>query len=202
MENKKILIGTGIGILAIIAIVAVVLISGCVEEKRITEEQAIAIANATEEVQGFLKLYQDANVDVEVVEVGGCEFIAETTGEYIKCTQEIDKKKGLIVVYWVGEYWKPRYSTAVKIGIDTETGKIVSKYPKLEYIKSGVYCETDEECNSTCSSCGCACINFINYDWDIYYLKEEACPVPIGTTIDPVECKCVNHICVIVNQSN
>ena len=33
MENKKILIGTGIGILAIIAIVAVVLISGCVEEK-------------------------------------------------------------------------------------------------------------------------------------------------------------------------
>ncbi|PKM91959.1 MAG: hypothetical protein CVU81_03070 [Euryarchaeota archaeon HGW-Euryarchaeota-1] len=43
VENKKILIGTGIGILAIIAIIAVVLISGCFEEKQTPKDELLKL---------------------------------------------------------------------------------------------------------------------------------------------------------------
>ncbi len=185
--KTKILIGTGIGILAIIAIIAVVLISGCVE---ITDEQAIAIANSTHEVQEFLKLYPDAKLNVKKCIV--CTIFTEVGGlDIFTCKTTSMQQPGWIITYsFKTEYNKK--SIEVKIGINAETGEILAKYPKLEYIEKWNYCENDADCITPKDEhlYSCDCTNFIQ-------------PVPIWMScrgVTPLNCKCQNNTCTTLNK--
>ena len=70
-NNQKILIEIGI-----LAIVLVVLISVCVEEKsQLTEEEAIKIANESEYTKSLFELYNGANIDGGKVDIKIKEII-------------------------------------------------------------------------------------------------------------------------------
>jgi len=67
--DKKILIGTGIGILALV-VIGIVLISGCVDKNsQLTREDAIKMANDSEYVKSLFELYDGATIDGKKVEV-------------------------------------------------------------------------------------------------------------------------------------
>ncbi|MFH1722288.1 MAG: hypothetical protein ABH950_06775 [Candidatus Altiarchaeota archaeon] len=150
------------------------------------EENISIIVSRLEEVTSFLELYPSARH--AVFNVGGCEFIAETKGVELECTREIDQQKGLIFAYWMGENWKGRHSTALKIGLDSKSGEIKEIYPKLDYINDKGYCESDSECVPASSKC--ACVNFI-HRYPPWGIIEEEC----GPAIAVSECGCIDNTC-------
>jgi len=257
MKNKKILIGTGIGILVLVLLIVVLYPKDCghwtqgdkeecdcvgikvgscpkdvlcdgesykcfglcancryeqmTEQTQITKEQAIAIANATEEVQVFLKLYPDAQLNVkhtideymaccsgcplsiwrvypDVILRGSMTRFCSNREECFssrpaKCNEDI----------WGVMYYYPNDNTSEKITalieLNGTNGEILAKYPKLEYIKKFNYCEQDEDCE--CALCSgldlpcCPCGNFIHVrGWD--KLSDS--------------CKCVNNTCTTTNK--
>lgn len=137
----------------------------------VTEAQAIAAASATEGVQTFLGLYPDAKV--AVADIGGCEWAAELKGIYVKCSQEIDAKRRIVVAYWTGDTWKGRHSTAVKVGLDPGSGEVIATYPGQGYIKDVVHCESDGDCAIHVH--GCSCTNMIWKDHVPEGIEAEAC---------------------------
>ncbi|ODS42692.1 MAG: hypothetical protein MSIBF_05160 [Candidatus Altiarchaeales archaeon IMC4] len=170
--------------------------------KQITVSQAIAKARATEEVQEFLKWYPDAGVSV-VEGYEGCELVAVTEDAKIKCTRELLKKDGLIVAYWVGENLEGRAATAVRIGIDAQTGEILAKYPKLEYIKNPEHCEKDNDCIHLRYVDTCA--NFVGER----YISSQSCAMSSSGTACGMHgefnwttsCKCINNTCIITEKT-
>ncbi len=184
----KVKILIAVGILGVIA--GIVLIGGffkdkaqAIEAKAITKEQAIQIANATEEVREFLKLYPQANLMVFqsccVPESG--VFFAE------KCKCIMRQTDPWVVAYSTDKYWDSPVS--VRIAINSTSGEIFTKYPKLEYIKNKNYCEKDQDCAIHIS--GCACSNLIGKDYVRSGIVLETCnPEGLG-----LNCKCVNNIC-------
>ncbi|ODS41217.1 MAG: hypothetical protein A7315_06850 [Candidatus Altiarchaeales archaeon WOR_SM1_79] len=116
------------------------------EEKpeQITEQEAIAIANATREVRAFLMLYPDAEINV-------LNYYYEGFGV----------KNDTPKVFYVGVLWNG--STPIEIAISKKTGVILAKYSILEYIKNPVYCENDSDCIGTVLNMGAGfCTNFIH----------------------------------------
>jgi len=101
-------------------------------KKQITKEQAMAIANATEEVKEFLKLYPDAELT----------------------------SYSLVNGVWTFAYRKSKYSTmeSLWVSVNETSDKTIWSIPKLEYIKKWNYCENDEDCECVY---GCGCYNFI-----------------------------------------
>ncbi|PKP60208.1 MAG: hypothetical protein CVT88_03640 [Candidatus Altiarchaeales archaeon HGW-Altiarchaeales-1] len=168
----------------------------------ITESQAIAIANATEEVQEFLKLYPDTEIKI-------LNFYWETFGVRNDTSE----------VFYVGVLWNG--STPLEIAIDHKTGKILAKYPKLEYIKKWNYCENDDDCNLIEPICGnlectldnstceqmCKCITSINFIHRIHWNEnrdEVSCNdmkhCKMCAPISSFEAKCINHTCTAINK--
>ena len=211
MENGKILIG-------ILAIIGIVLISGCVEEKpevnesinetldqtKITKEQAIAIANSTIEVQEFLKLYPDANVSA--IEVNGSFGIVYRVygiddDRFANVTFAPDinysDPPGWLAAYWKGDVLSfSRYSSAVRVGINAKSDKILAKYPKLEYIKNSKYCEKDSDCSTPKDEHGYACWDCVNF----IHLAKGVNPVDSCRMPAPLNCKCINNTCTAVTN--
>jgi eight-cysteine-cluster-containing protein len=114
---------------------------------QITEEEAISIANQTEEVQEFLKLYPDANLTTDLDPC--CPEIRVGGGD---CECPPEPRYGWVVTYYKGDDWSSAKSTAVRIAINSTSGEILAKYPKLEYIRNETYCEYDEDCVKSCCS--------------------------------------------------
>ncbi len=103
-----------------------------IEQSQITKEQAISIANATEEVQEFLKLYPDAKI------------ITRSFGPY--CDPLPCEWTDFRIIYYRDKQTRDK-QTVARIDVDGTTGEILAKYPKLEYLKNLRYCESDEDCN-------------------------------------------------------
>ncbi len=134
-----------------------------------TQGQALKIARKTEEAHEFLKLYPYAGISIS-------KEPENTT--------------------WIVDFG---YSGAIcKIIIDKNTGKIIEKSPKIEYLKSAGYCERDVDCmipyseHSDWFEYGETCLNFIHlpkYDGiTIMSNKKEKLP----------DCKCINNTCVTI----
>ncbi len=162
--------------------------------KQITESQAIAIANATDEVREFLKLYPDATLDVWESNTGCVEDIVKGVGG---CRHRVPP-------YWLVMYYHDENDIVnnrklyleekipfIRIAIDSQTGEILVKYPKLEYIKNFRYCESDGDCNCAHICHGCA--NFIN-TYRISQLESPICEPVCNPTINS-DCKCLNNTC-------
>ncbi len=170
MKTKtKILIGVGS-----LAIIGIVLISGCVEQlvppeqnqtnqTIITEERAIEIAMGTEEVKEFLKLYPDAELT----------------------------SYSLVNDVWTFVYRKGEYSTieSLWISVNKTSGETIFSDPKLEFLKNRTYCELDEQC-----VCLEACVNYISYPKTEFH--------DVGKCSQHNDCKCINNTCVSINQNN
>ncbi len=77
----------------------------------------------------------------------------------------------------------------VKIALEKATGRILSKYPKLEYLKSRTYCEKNEDCVPASSRC--ACVNFMHV-YPPEGIVEEMC----GPSLAVSECVCENNQCI------
>jgi len=168
----------------------------CTEVEGITKEQAIEIASQTEDVKEFLKLYPDANVNI--VEVDNCDMPWYVSNIQIHITATIKYGSPVWVVAYtlnkidVNRHWSAWNDTAVKIGIDSETGEILAKYPKLEYIKNPTYCEGDVDCIAPIDEHGysCSCTNFIQ-------------PVHVMMSCrggKPLNCTCLNNACATVDK--
>lgn len=166
----------------------------CIEESNqtqltekviITKEQAIAIANQTEEVQKFLKLYPDAKVNA----MQHCCAEVKVYGGECRCIRKPDDN--WIVAYCIDRgCWGYRYIPAVRVAINSNSGEIIAKYPKLEYLKNAIYCGADLDCLCLSGSglpfVGCA--NFIHgprLGYGSYECKD---------------CRCVNNTCMAVEE--
>ncbi len=111
--------------------------------KEITKERAIAIANATEEVKEFLKLYPDAKP--EASEFGSRCNAIECDGPWLwmvmyhpTSANLTPEEKNDILNDVANEIKKYKKREAIDlpvqiIAIDFVTGEILSKYPKIEY---------------------------------------------------------------------
>lgn len=171
------------------------------EEVTITKEQAIAIASQTEEFKEFLKLYPDANVIVEKVEEGYCTVTSKVAGDDVKidCNTAYGKESGWIVAYYFGDSWEYSKSTAVRIGIDGQMGKILAKYPKLEYIKNSQYCESESDCKYIEN---CLIPRGVDDFGDTIYAFEGCLNFISGKAYCDYEreghfCKCINNTCIV-----
>jgi hypothetical protein len=167
----------------------IVLVSGCISQKKISEERALQIARSTEEVKTFLSFY------------GACEgcnpSYSQGHDNLIGCV-EYSIEKSLIanaymVSYEVSDACSFRYGTSisslrqpqVKIAIDKESGQILTKYPDIEYINEPNYCRTDEDClcksGSGVEIIGCG--NFLHGATNL------------AGSYTCEKCKCVNSSC-------
>ncbi|MBN2014599.1 MAG: DUF333 domain-containing protein [Candidatus Altiarchaeota archaeon] len=164
-------------------------------QSKITIEEAISIANATEEVQEFLKLYPDANLTA----IQDCCAEVKVYGGECKCIQT--ENDNWLVAYWTGESWHSTYSMAVRIAVNATSGEILTKYPKIEYIENETYCETESDCICLHQFTGCA--NFIHRENLGLIMLYERCgcpdfcdePCPPVICQDDSDCKCVNNTC-------
>jgi len=136
--------------------------------EQITEQEAIAIANATREVRAFLMLYLDAEINV-------LNYYYE----------EFGVKNDTSEVFYVGVLWNG--STPLEIAISKKTGETLAKYPKIEYIENPEYCENDGNCIGGVLNMGAGfCTNFIRPKMKsvgkVYWCK---CINNTCTTIEP-----------------
>ncbi len=132
------------------------------------------------------------------------DMIWQVEDKEVKCSKRIDKLTW-VVVYHKTDAWKSPNAVAVKIGIDAETGEIIAKSPKLEYIKDSTYCEKDEDCRISIKNCSCN--NYYNdirppIKLVIRCDEEGICmtvPLPQEENCDfrelRISCKCVNNTC-------
>ncbi len=154
----------------------------------ITKEQAIAIANATDEAQEFLKLYPNIKISAEIHSLACDPVICGWEANVVYSPVDID-------VSYARHYYNKRTYPIMIFDIDAETGKLLDKYPKLEYIKNETYCEYDEDCkcfgelpDGRC----CDCINFIHLP--IHEKVELKC---LRTYKD---CKCLYNTCMAIEE--
>ena len=155
----------------------------------ITEEQAIAIANATEEVQEFLKLYPDA----ELKTLQSCCASGKVLRPDMMCKCAVNAKSDWLIEYMAGD--EGGYHASARIAIDEYSGEIIARYPEIRYLKNAAYCEKNEDC--LCLGCSgvarpcCGCWNFV------YKGKAFA-----GAWHSGNYCKCINNTCASINQNN
>jgi len=156
------------------------------QEVIITKEQAITIASQTEEFKEFLKLYPDAKVNA----MQHCCAEVKVYGGECKCISN-PNDNWVVSCYVENEGWEFRYISSVRMAINSNSGEIIAKYPKLEYIKNSEYCEEDGDC--LCASCCGGCTNFIHEPLIKTQTESILCYVCSCTTSD--NCKCLNNIC-------
>lgn len=170
-------------------------------QAKITKEQAIIIANTTEEVQEFLKLYPDATINVTEDECF-CSF-----DPLVIC----EMCHHIYVITYGKEPSQVKIAIVPYSSIYGDAGHIFDRYPRLEYIKNATYCESDKDCVvlQECPRiyyerpCVTGCAN-------IYHKakieKEAICIQCVACAPCPYEClyidlskyvKCVNNTCVI-----
>jgi len=166
------------------------------ESKQTSKEEAIEIANKTEEVKEFLKFYGKCDGCVSTYSVGKTTLIGcvEYTTIFMCDSKSAKSDKSSCawqIEYWVSDACSFRYpngnKTRITIAIDANSGMILAKNPKLEYIKDVRYCQSDDDC--VCLSGSgvrfLGCNNFIHGPTHFagYYKCEK--------------CKCINNSCAM-----
>ncbi len=151
-------------------------------KKEVTEMEAVKIANATEEVREFLNIYPGAKITA----FKDCCANIKIKGGECKCVRDFNDPWVVIT----GE----KEHVFVGMAINSTTGEIISKYPKLVYIKNSKYCEQDSDCKYVVNDDAPACDNFIYYS---------------NYPEDNKSCTCMNDTCAVVvtkpakiNQTN
>lgn len=160
------------------------------ERAQITKDRAMAIANSTEEVQLFLKLYPDA----DVFSIYEDPYPIAHTVNPVAGRGDPNPNPSWLITYSVKSRSTPP-SSSFRIAISKDTGEIVAKYPKLEYVKDEGYCEKDVDCSAPKDEefdrYGCYCVNSIHVAKGINPIMSCA------AFIEPA-CKCISNICTQV----
>ncbi len=182
-----------------------------INPEQITKEEAIAIANATDEVQEFLKLYENyISISVEegcIEHDMECVERAGLCGCYDCCVRDCNcTKQGWGVHYRIDTSFLVEHAHVytrytpfdVLIKID-RTGSIISRFPDLKYIINMDYCDAYTPCevlkvNNVCEGKAYNIWNIL-----FYKIKQEKSS-PGSTDLDNCDGKCINNTCVATNE--
>ncbi len=151
-----------------------VISSSWAEEKLLSRQDALAIAEGTPEAEAFYGLQDGYLMNcIEKSVVKPCD------SKWVTCIED-----AWVVKFTLGEVCGIKHDERLSLTfvVDSKTGKIISRFPELPYFKIPNYCHDTYDCLSAPK--GEMCLNFIygQLDKEVY--------------VPSKQCLCQENVCV------
>ena len=155
----------------------------------LSEEQVVAIAETVPEVKAFYSLDRRVKPCIERVVKRSCD------SDYVTC-----RDNAWVVQYQISQECPTPISTdgrlSVNLLIDGVTGKVISRFPEMDYFRDRQFCRNDDDC--LCSlpkdHAVVRCLNFMYEPVSDNTLQDQ------DTGQDCGGCLCQKHVCRAVNR--
>ncbi len=161
--------------------------------ERISPEVALGIARDTPEVQAFLKIYRQYNLEKRYPQCRlDPQVMKPCDSDWVNCVED-----GWVVKYTVAATCgvPEAERLGVTLLIQASTGKVLSRYPETVYFENKNYCLADNDCMAISGSG----VKFLGRCENFSHA-----PFAFGGAYFSSElCRCVNDQCVpLTNKPN